>query len=174
MAQLSTMLISGHMKLLTAFGFSIILLLFVATSCEKPNTSLTASEKETIIQTTRQTLNNYYNDIKQDGLLAELKYLDNSSDFFWVPPGYTTSISYDSVITILKQNAPAFKSIVNTWDTLRIIPITKELATYTGRLHSSMTDTSGAVSEFKLVETGILIKRKDGWKLLSGQTSIMN
>jgi hypothetical protein len=150
-------------------GFSMVLV-----SCEKDHGSLTPSEKKTIIESIARILDNYYADIGREGLKAELRYLDSSNDFFWVPPGYATSISYDSVVTILTQNAPAFQSVINSWDTLRIIPINRDLATYTGRLHSTMTDTTGKVSQYNLIETGILVRRKEGWKLLSGQTSIVN
>lgn len=99
-------------------------------SCRQ-STSLTETEKTSIVLDIRKTLNNYYNDIRKSGLTAEFKYLDNSSDFFWVPPGYSSSISYDSVTTVLKQNAPKYKFIDNSFDTLRIVPLNKELATYT-------------------------------------------
>jgi hypothetical protein len=150
-----------------------IFTILAITSCRQ-STSLTETEKASIVFDVHQTLDNYYNDIKKSGLTAEFKYLDNSADFFWVPPGYSSSISYDSVITVLKQNAPKYISIDNSFDTVRIIPISKEFATYTGRLHSTMTDTFGKVTTFSLVETGVLIKRQDGWKLLNGQTAIIN
>jgi hypothetical protein len=150
-----------------------ILSLLIIVSCRQSE-SLTETEKASIIKDVRQTLDNYYSDIKKSGLTAEFKYLDNSSEFFWVPPGFSGSLSYDSVATILKQNASRYKSINNSFDTLRIIPLSKVLATYTGRLNSTMTDTSGKVATFSLVETGVLIKRQDGWKLIHGQTSILN
>ncbi len=142
-------------------------------SCSHP-VPLTENEKAAIVSDVRQTLDHYYDDIRKSGLTAEFKYLDHSSEFFWVPPGYAGAISYDSVAAVLQQNAPNYKSIDNSFDTLRIIPLSKELATYTGRLSSTMTDTSGVTITFSLVETGVLIKRKDGWKLLNGQTSILN
>jgi hypothetical protein len=153
--------------LLTAFT------LFSLIACKQP-TSLTESEKKVIIDNVFNTLNNYYNDVRKSGLNAEFNYLDSSTEFFWVPPGYSISISYDSVAAILKQTSSKYKLIDNRFDTLLIIPLNKELATYTGRLHSAMTDTSGIVLNFSLVETGILIKRPGGWKLLNGQTSILN
>jgi len=149
-----------------------IILLLTIVSCRQ-STTLTENEKASIINDVQQTLDKYYNDIRKSGLTAEFKYLDTSSEFFWVPPGYSSSLSYDSVATILKQNAPTYKSIDNSFDTIRIIPLTYELATYTGRLNSTMTDTSNKVLTFSLVETGVLIKRQDGWKLLHGQTSIL-
>jgi hypothetical protein len=143
-----------------------------AFSCEERPSHLTTNEREKIVATIRETLDNYYRDVKTAGLTAEFKYLDNSSDFFWVPPGYSTAISYDSVVSVLNQNAPLFKSINNTFDTVSIIPLSAELATYTARISSVMTDTASKVSSLSLIETGVLIKRRDGWKLLCGQTSV--
>lgn len=131
------------------------------------------NEKSLISDTIRQTLYNYCSDVKQSGLTAEFKYLDSSGDFFWVPPGYTSAISYDSVAKILRQNAGMFKSIDNTYKTLTIIVVSKRIATYNAVIHSVSVNTSGKVYESDLIETGVLIKRPDGWKLLSGQTSIL-
>ena len=147
--------------------------IIIIASCNQPS-GLNETDKANIIKEIHQTLSNYYSDIKKDGLTAELKYLDHSADFFWVPPGYAGAISYDSVSTILKQNAPLFSLIDNSYDTLRIIPLSRDLATYTGRLKSIMTDTSNKSISFSLLETGVLIKRDDGWKLLHGQTTTLN
>jgi hypothetical protein len=91
-----------------------------------------------------------------------------------VPPGYSSAISYDSVANILKTNAPKFKLVDNRFDTFIIIPLNWELASYTARINSHMKDTLGNKLIFELAETGILIKRKGGWKLLNGQTSLLN
>lgn len=88
----------------------IILLILI--SCRQSE-SLSDNDRAGIIKDVRQTLDSYYGDIKKSGLTAEFKYLDNSTEFFWVPPGFSSSISYDSVTTILKQNAATFKSIEN-------------------------------------------------------------
>jgi hypothetical protein len=150
-----------------------LLTLLTIVSCRQ-SIPLNENEKATVIEEVRQTLNDYNKDVKKSGLLAEFKYLDNSSEFFWVPPGYPGSISYDSVATVLKQNAPNYKSIDNTFETLQIIPLSKELATYTGRINSTMIDISGKTMTLNLVETGVVVKRQDGWKLLNGQTTILN
>jgi SnoaL-like domain len=150
-----------------------LFILLTIVSCRQ-STTLTENEKVRIVEDVRHTLDDYYSDIGKAGLTAEFQYLDNTSDFLWVPPGYPGSISYDSVATVLKHNAPKFRSVNNFFDTLRIIPLSEEYATYTGRLNSTMTDTTGKTITFSLVETGVLIKRKDGWKLLNGQTSVLN
>lgn len=152
---------------------SILFLLIISiVACTRPG-AFTETERAELIQEAKQMLDNYYSDIRKEGLKAEFSYLDNSKEFFWVPPGYSAPISYDSVATILNQNASLYSSIHNSFDTLTVIPLSKELVSYSGRLKSIMTDTSGTVSTYSMVETGILIKRKDGWKLLSGQTSML-
>jgi len=140
-------------------------------SCGDTTRELTDVEKTIIVNEVAETLENYYSDIADKGLMAEFDYLDSSRDFFWVPPGSAVALSYDSIYRVLGQNAQMFRSIVSEWDTLGITPLSPELALYTGRLRSTATDTSGVTSTVRLVETGLMIKRRDGWKLLSGQTS---
>ncbi|HEU5290509.1 MAG TPA: hypothetical protein VFU05_07710 [Cyclobacteriaceae bacterium] len=152
--------------------YILIATFLLVTGCAQPET-LTEAEQAEIVRQVKATLENYYSDIRKEGLTAEFKYLDNSQEFFWVPPGYTSPISYDSVAAILKQNAQLFKSIDNSFDTLHIVPLSMYLVTYTGRLRSIMIDTSDQTSAYTMMETGVLIKRKDGWKLLSGQTSLL-
>ena len=149
-----------------------MIIVWLTVSCSQPET-LSETERAEIILATKETLTNYYNDIRKEGLRAEFRYLDNSKEFFWVPPGYASPISYDSVAAILNQNAPLFKSIDNSFDTLILIPLSRGLVTYTGRLHSVTIDMTEKSDTITLIETGILIKRKDGWKLLSGQTSMV-
>ncbi len=144
---------------------------FILTSCKQPG--ITEAENAEVIAEVRQTLQNYYDDIKKSGLNAEFKYLDNSTDFFWVPPGYSGPIFYDSVVSTIKGNAARYMSVDNSFDTLHIVALSRRYATYTGRLRSIMRDTSGQISTYTMLETGILTKRSDGWKLLSGQTAIV-
>lgn len=148
-----------------------ILLLLSIISCSQ---STPLNEKAVIVAQVQQTLDNYYSDIKKSGLTAEFKYLDNSPDFFWVPPGHSNSISYEQVSAILKENAPKFKSVDNSFETLQIVPLNKELATYTGKIRSTVKDLADQETTVTLVETGVMIKRPDGWKLLHGQTTIVN
>src|SRR5207253_12839 len=102
------------------------------------------------------------------GLTAEFQYLDSSDDFYWCPPGFTSWLPYDSIKAIIIANASKIHSIENTWEKLRIDPIDPEYATYTGILESKMEDASGTVSQIRLKETGLVIKRGTEWKLLSG------
>jgi hypothetical protein len=151
---------------------AILPFFIIGCSGKKEYKQLSPDEKQRIIAGITVTLNNYYKDIQEKGLMAELNYLDHSPDFFWVPPGYATAISYDSVIAVLQKNAPAYKKINNSWESLQVIPHSSSIAAYTGVIHSSMIDTAEKLVEIKLVETGFLINRSGSWKLLCGQTAI--
>ena len=149
------------------------LLLFLSFSCKNTTSSLSVSEKNAISDSVRYTLLQYNAAVKRNGLTAELEYLDSTDDFYWVPPGFGGPISYDSVATLLKKHAPAFISIDNSWLRLDIHPLTNELASYTGKIKSIVKEKQGEESTTYLLETGIVIKRKNGWKLLSGQTTVV-
>lgn len=149
---------------------AVIILIFY--SCRSPQ-SLTPAEKQQVTDNVRQSLTNYHKAVEREGLNGEFRYLDSSADFFWVPPRSVSALSYDSVARFLRQNAAAYRKISIAWDTLRIIPLTKELAVYTGRVRSVFTDTSGNINISFLLETGTMIKREDGWKLLNGQTAMI-
>ncbi|MCE9539910.1 MAG: hypothetical protein K8R85_11930 [Bacteroidetes bacterium] len=150
----------------------VLLIAITLVACQQPAT-LSNDEKRIITNEVRQTLYNYYTDIRKSGLAAEFNYLDNSKEFFWVPPGFSGAIFYDSVAAILNKSAKLFTSVNNTFDTLIIVPLRNDLANYTCRLTSAMTLVDGKSSTMSMVETGTLIKRKNGWKLLCGQTTIL-
>jgi len=150
---------------------SVFILLSVQ-SCRQDN-KLTQEEKLRIADTVALTLINYANDVKAKGLTAEFNYLDSSSDFFWVPPGFSSAISYDSVASILNQSVSHYKTVDNTYVTLKVLALSRRLATYHARINSVITDNLGKVSVMKLMETGLLIKRPNGWKLQSGHTTIL-
>ena len=158
------------MILRTGFVFAMLV---VISACEKPHTDLTDEEKEAIVVEVTRTLNDYYVAIREKGLTAEFNYLDSSENFFWVPPGSSIPLSYDSVYKALNESAPHYTFIDNWWDTLRVQPLTHDYATYTGKLTSTITEAGGTVTKINLIETGLMVKRKSGWKLQSGQTSIV-
>lgn len=121
----------------------------------------------------KSTIDNYYNDIRKEGLLAELKYMDSSSGFFWVPPGYLNYAGYDSIAAAIRRNASSFKSVNNRYDSLLIIPLSADYANFVMRTISTTVDAEGDTSRAAFIESGVMVKRKDGWKFLSGQTSVL-
>lgn len=138
------------------------------------NTSLSEKDRMAIVSDAKQMLDQYFDAIKKDGLKGEFKYLDDSPEFYWVPPGYTTAIPYDSVAAVLTGSANKYSSIDNNWVELTIVPLTPFFASYTGKVHSRIVFSSGEEMATDLMETGVLVKRKEGWKLLSGQTSVIS
>jgi hypothetical protein len=150
----------------------LILYSFILVSCSQSAENPTDEEKRIIIRDVKQMLHHYCTDIGKTGLEAEFNYLDSSSDFSWVPPGFSSAISFDSVAFILRKNAGLFRSVNNQFDSLKIVPLGKHLASYTANINSTSIDTAGKEYVSSLVETGIVIKRAGGWKLLKGQTSI--
>jgi len=158
----------GLLKSLPFLGISILLLV----SCN-PQAEQTTFDQEEVKQAVKQTLENYFKDIAKDGLTAEFKYLDNSPDFFWVPPGYSSALSYDSVRAILTQNAPNFKKNIFYWEQLQLYPHSAEITSYTGIVNASVTDTTGVETKSRIIESGTMILRKDGWKILNGQSRLL-
>ena len=149
-----------------------VIFLLLLISCVQTE-KLNASEKELVVADVREMFNNYHSDIGKNGLTAEFKYLDRSPDFYWVPPGYNSALTYDSVHTILVNNAKLFREILFEWDTLQVFPLTNEIANYSGIVKGSMTDTAGIVTSVLIIESGTVIRRPDGWKLLSGQSAVL-
>ena len=154
--------------------FLALSIVFLLTSCaqvqEKSNDDWS---KEVVIKEVIQMFDDYHRDIEAQGLTAEFEYLDSSDDFFWVPPGYNSTLSYDSVRLILEKNALAFTEVKFSWETLIVLPLTDQIATYSGIVIGAMKDTAGVESPVRIIESGTVIKREDGWKLLCGQSATL-
>lgn len=136
--------------------------------------TLNSKDKETITFEIKQMFDNYHNDITKNGLVSEFKYLDTSSDFFWVPPGYKKTLDYDTVKSILTENSKVINFIEFSWESIKIFPLTKKIAHYSGIVKCVQVDTNHNPATFKIIESGTLIKRKDGWKFLNGQSRNLN
>lgn len=148
----------------------MILLLFTGFGCKTdPNSELV--DKKRVEAEVRTMFDQYHAAIIEDGLTGEFPYLDQSDEFFWVPPGYPEALNYDRIHAILSQNAPALNHAEFHWETLDIFPLTNSLATFTGVVRGHTIDTAGNRTNISLIESGNVIKRSDGWKLLCGQTN---
>jgi len=55
---------------------------------------------------------------------------------------------------------------------LRVEPLNDSLAVYTGLLHATVIGAHNDTTHTDLLETGFVVKRSDGWKLLCGQTAV--
>ena len=150
----------------------LFVMLLLVIGCSSP-TTITDEELQEVVSQATSMMNQYHEAINANGLMAEFDYLDSSEAFFWVPPGYHEALSYDSVRTILEQNSKALENVNFDWENLTVIPLSNKMASYNGTVIGNMMDTSGVQSEVRLIESGVLIKRSSGWKLLSGQSAVM-
>jgi len=149
---------------------TFLALLFFTISCS-PETAQDSYSRDAVISEVRTMTDNFFNDINKEGFEAEFRYLDSTDDFFWVIPGSDQAIDYDSVYTILKQSAPDFDQIKFHWDQLNIYPLSSSIASYTGIVGGSMHQIStDSLWKIGLIESGVFIKRDDGWKFLCGQS----
>lgn len=115
----------------------------------------------------------YDDSVRKNGIKGEFFFLDNSDQFYWVPPGYKYALHYDSIAKILDEYAPNFKYINNTWDTLEIMALSDEIASFNGVINSYAVTIDNDTTITKLSETGLVIKRGEHWKFLSGQTVVI-
>lgn len=119
-------------------------------------------------------LQQYYSDVSEKGLTAEFKYLDNSKKIFWNPPRYNSTLTYNDLIREVTNNSKIYKSLSYKWDTLNVFSLTNSIANYSGIVKGEMIDTLGRKTVVKLLESGSVIKRKNRWKILNCQTTIIN
>lgn len=147
-----------------------ILIILNVWACRQQSAAENDSHDKIIKEVTKM-LNDYHQAIEVGGLEAEFSFLDDSEAFFWVPPGYRTALDFDSVAAILRDNDSRISQMVLHWDTLQVWPLREDLAQFYGTIHSHMEDTAKVVTEGYLVETGLVVKRRDGWKLLNGQSA---
>lgn len=149
----------------------ILLPVTIFTACMDA-TDMPDKMREKVRGEVKTMLYKYCADVKEKGLHAEFEHIDNSGEFYWIPPGATAPLPFDTIIAMIGHNAALFKDVNNTYDMLVVTPLSKKLAAYTARIRSATTDTTGKYSVVILTETGVVIKRKTGWKLLCGQTAV--
>jgi hypothetical protein len=157
------------------FGSLILVIAAAIWSTQACNTGTMSKRQSARIATEAEAmLRDYHTQLAQHGLAAEFKFLDSTDQFSWHPAGYNGPINFDSVATTLRQLDDFYTSIQSKWDTLSIIPVSDTMATYTGEFTTKMTDVTGITDTYVMQETGTLIKRPDGWKMLTGKTTMIN
>ena len=149
---------------------SILVGVCLASGCSGPG-PLTDIEKEEVIMEVDDMFDHYFADIRKDGLTAEFRYLDSTANFFWIPPGFNSALSYDAVRTIIEAKADDLHFVDYRFETLKIFPLSRNVASYSGIVTGTMTDTSRTVADVNMIESGVLVKRRDGWQLIGGQSA---
>ena len=162
-----------HLKLVVMKLISLISLFLILISCQF-NTKNDKFDTNVVSTEARLMLENYHKDINQYGLMSEFKYLDSTKNFFWIPPGYKTPLDFDSVRSILTKTSKSLKTVFFKMEDLKLHPLSKKYVNYSATIEGHIVDTSGNKSEVSIIESGILVKREDGWKLFSGQSANNN
>lgn len=160
------------MKTITSMFIVLSTIVIISHSCK--NDHIWSEESNRVHREVKTTLGNYYKDVNENGFEAEFKYLDSTSQFSWFPPGFNSAISFDSVRNILKRNVLLYPYVHLEWDSLNVIPESGTKASYAGKITGIMQDTTGHRDTFHLSEIGVMIKKEDGWKLLSGKTVVID
>jgi hypothetical protein len=142
-------------------------------SCNITQENIPTLDKDQLTSEVIEMLENYHNDMTKEGLLSEFKYLNDSDDFFWVPPGYASSINYDSVRNVIESAVPGLSSVSYSWSSLDVYPLHNDIASFTGIVSGSIVDTAGVQTNVTLIESGTVIRRESGWKLLNGQSRFL-
>lgn len=148
-----------------------ISILIISCSSEKTTQEFDAA---TVEKEVKNMFLAYDDSVRKNGIDGEFFFLDNSKQFYWVPPGYKYALHYDSIAKILHEYAPNFKYINNTWDTLHIMALSDKYASFNGIINSYSITVDNDTTTSKLSETGLVIKRGEHWKFLSGQTVIID
>lgn len=150
--------------------YLILFFVSIIVGCTQKSNPL---EPDQVVKEVTEMLHEYHGAIEEGGLKAEFDYLDSTDEFFWIPPGYQAALDYDSVEAVLRARDPN-EGIELHWDTLKVTPLRNDLAQFYGTISMATTDTAGNVTNGNLVETGLVVKRSDGWKLLSGQSAFFS
>lgn len=150
------------------------LLAFILTSaflgCAQKQEHEQEFDADKIEKEVKEMLLAYDDSVRKSGINGEFFFLDNSEEFYWVPPGYKYALHYDSIAKILREYAPKFQYIDNNWETLEILALSEKYASFNGILNSTMITIDNDTTSGVFFERGLVVKRGEHWKLLSGQT----
>lgn len=148
-------------------------LLIAVQGCQFQQKAWDAEARSQVASEARAVLEAYHAEICREGLLAEFAYLDSSADFHWQPPGSTIEIGYDSVTKAIRQNAMVIDSTCGHWLELNVDAVSWDSARYIGVIEIWTRMANAETSIASLNEEGLMVKRKEGWKLLSGRTELV-
>ena len=134
-------------------------------SCAPPE-EFTEAERAAVADSIAQTIGTLLRAMEAEGWLAQLKYVDNSPEMFCVSyfADSLTFLSYDQYAAQVRAEAPSIRAVQFDYEDLQVRPLTRDYAFYSGKVREVLTDTAGVTHEVVAVESGVLIRRDDGWK----------
>jgi len=110
-------------------------------------------------------------DLNTDGIQSQLKYLDNSDKFQYTFLNSGKIYDYEELKKQLEISSSTDYKVNLSFDEFKITPLSDKLVSYSLIL-SGYERIDGQNSDISLVETGTLIRRNDGWKIINAQTTV--
>lgn len=153
--------------------YILLAFLMFGACTQTQNLHLTEEEEAAIKKEVQVFLEQYSAAVKKRGLKAEFDFIGEPENFRWQPPGYKVFIKYDSVATLINQNAARYKLVNNRYEVKEILVPGSGTATYNAKVYSHMEDNEGQSTDVVFSEVGVLKKKRDGWKLMVGVTTII-
>jgi hypothetical protein len=149
--------------------FLVCFFLLAFTCGEKPLT-LSDNDKSDIVKAVKDMTSKYFMDFYTHNVDSVLRHYDTSACFFWAITPDTIAMKRSAMVTMHRHAVKDYTKFEGYWSDMRVEPLTNELAMYHGTYHVLTEDKDGHIGKIMGVETGIMIKREDGWKYLAGQT----
>ena len=157
------------MKIIKIIGLYLIVGSFL--SCDQ-EAKLTNDQKYEIINSVKKSQEQFCLDYEAEDFDAVMSHLDTSRNFFWIYPPETVPVTREIFAEVLKREFEMNNPIKFIWDTIQVVPLSSDLAYYQGRFHRVETDTSEIEQVGITFVSAIVIRREEGWKLLSGQNCL--
>lgn len=151
--------------------FVILLLIVFICDCRR-NSNLSQMERATIKNDVQGVLTAMSDSMQRNGLVGWISFLHNSPDFTWEFHG--TAESYDTLVAQIHREAPRYRSITISWDSVQVEPLSENETTLTTRYNESVTDTGGAKSIIVGTVKSRLERVNGVWKFHLGHTFVDN
>lgn len=151
---------------------SLFLMCFLCTAftCGEKPLKMNEEEKSEIVKAVKDMTANYFRDFYTRSIDTVLSHYDTSSSFFWAITPDTIALKRSAMVTMHRHALKDYTKFDGYWSNIKVEPLTNELAMYHGTYHVNTEDKSGKKGTITGVETGVMVKREDGWKYLAGQT----
>ena len=149
---------------------SIVVSFLIFTACQQQY-QLTDSQKTEIIKEVETMATQFFIDYNNKNIDAVVRSLDDSPKFFWVFPPETTHLSRDKLVSSLTLEIESALFLEAAWDEIIVEPLASDFAYCKGVFNVVITDSLKNEKKFIGIESAVVVKRKDGWKFLMGQTS---
>ena len=148
--------------------FLSLLLLVITSSCSNHKSFKPVNIQEEV----SNTFNNYVEHVNSKGLKGVESYFADDSTFYWVEDGLIQYPSWDSLASSIEQFYPSVSSVSMNISDTKIHVIDHNHAMLFTSFKEDLRMESGFAFTLDGALTILLRKEEDGWKFLSGHSSI--